>query len=209
MVSARMIAMALPLILVTAPVTAGTFKCWTNKEGVRECGNTIPPEYAQQSIQVVNEQGITVDKRERAKTPEELAAEQAAKQAAEEKAAEEARVKAEQDRRDAVLLAVYTSAEDIIKSRDKKVESLDSLIQVTQAGLETVENKLAEERKNAATLERVGRPVSDKDRAIIADLERQQHNKQFFIQQKEEEKQRIIDTHNADLARYKELRGLQ
>jgi hypothetical protein len=22
-------------------------KCWTNKEGVKECGDTVPPEYAQ------------------------------------------------------------------------------------------------------------------------------------------------------------------
>ena len=36
------------LFLLTAPVQAA-IKCWTNKDGVRECGNVVPPEYSQES----------------------------------------------------------------------------------------------------------------------------------------------------------------
>ena len=49
-------------------------KCWTNKEGVRECGNAVPPEYAQQAHEEKSTSGMTIKRTERSKTPEELAA---------------------------------------------------------------------------------------------------------------------------------------
>ena len=48
-------------------------KCWTNSEGVRECGNAVPPEYAQQGHQELDKSGMVKKETERAKTDEELA----------------------------------------------------------------------------------------------------------------------------------------
>ena len=62
-------------LCVWAPGTFAGIKCWTNKEGYKECGNAVPPEYAQQGHTELNKQGLVVDQQERAKTPEELAAE--------------------------------------------------------------------------------------------------------------------------------------
>ena len=33
------------------------FKCWTNSDGVKECGQNVPPEYAQQGHEEVNSLG--------------------------------------------------------------------------------------------------------------------------------------------------------
>ena len=52
--------LCLTLFVLVLPSQAhGRIKCWTNSEGVRECGNTIPPEYAQKSHEEVSEQGVS------------------------------------------------------------------------------------------------------------------------------------------------------
>jgi len=52
--------------LLPLPASAG-IKCWTNDDGVRECGNTVPPEYAQKSHRELTGEGITVSTTKRAK----------------------------------------------------------------------------------------------------------------------------------------------
>ena len=63
-------AAAVALILSLGPTDAAArkIKCWTNKEGFRECGYTVPPEYAQKGHQEIGKFG-TVEEVERAKTP--------------------------------------------------------------------------------------------------------------------------------------------
>ena len=47
-------------------------KCWTNSEGIKECGDKIPPEYTDQGYQELSKGGIIIDEKERVKTKEEL-----------------------------------------------------------------------------------------------------------------------------------------
>ena len=44
---------------LATPFANAGIKCWTNKDGVRECGNAVPPEYAQQGHTVKDKQGLT------------------------------------------------------------------------------------------------------------------------------------------------------
>ena len=41
-------ALAAVALLALPPMAGAGIKCWTNNDGVRECGNAVPPEYAQQ-----------------------------------------------------------------------------------------------------------------------------------------------------------------
>ena len=68
-------------IAAGSPVQAGitAIKCWTNGEGVRECGNAVPTEYAQQGHTVYNDQGVQIGAQQRAKSGEELAEERASR----------------------------------------------------------------------------------------------------------------------------------
>ncbi|MEW6647505.1 MAG: hypothetical protein AB1450_09925 [Pseudomonadota bacterium] len=91
----RLPALCVVLSLAIPGSALAAIKCWTNKEGVRECGNVVPPEYAQKETRTVNERGITVEVKERAKTAEELEQERVAKEA------EEARVREEKKRQGA------------------------------------------------------------------------------------------------------------
>ena len=65
------------IILILSGLSLSTtvharLKCWTNNEGVKECGNSVPPEYAQRGHQELNKSGVVKDEKKRAKTDEEL-----------------------------------------------------------------------------------------------------------------------------------------
>ena len=64
--------LAFAMLIVLSSGAEATIKCWTNSEGVRECGNSIPPEYSQQGHTELNSQGVVIEENERAKTAEEL-----------------------------------------------------------------------------------------------------------------------------------------
>ena len=57
---------------ITANSVQARMKCWTNNEGVKECGDTVPPEYTQQGYKELSKEGIVKDETKRVKTKEEL-----------------------------------------------------------------------------------------------------------------------------------------
>jgi hypothetical protein len=182
-------------------------KCWTNHEGVRECGNMVPPEYAQQETRTIDKQGITTDIQERAKTPEEL-------EAARKKAEEEKRIKAEEEARrkkqaayDRVLLSTFLSEQDIMRSRDRKLSSIDASIEITRITIDKLQEKLDGEKKRAASLERSGKPVPERSKKDIDNLKKQIAEKNNFIASKGVEKQQLIEKYDADLKRFRELKS--
>ena len=123
---AGLVAALLPL-----PASAG-IKCWTNDDGVRECGDAIPPEYAQKANREMNEGGITVSTTERAKTKEELRTE---RQEAERLAAfraEEARRIRERKMKDRVLLSTFTTEKDLSLAHEGQVAAIDLRIDLTE-----------------------------------------------------------------------------
>ena len=59
-------------LLGVSQMAQARIKCWTNKDGVRECGESVPPEYAQKSHQELSDQGTVIEEQARAKTPDAL-----------------------------------------------------------------------------------------------------------------------------------------
>jgi hypothetical protein len=193
--------LALPLSAQAA------FKCWTNKDGVRECGNAVPPEYAQKQSETINERGITVDVQERAKTKEEL--EQARKQEEEEKRLqeEEEKRRKQQEAYDRVLLSTFLSEKEILESRDRKIASIDASIELTRITIDKLNKDLKRERKRAANLERKGKKIPDGMQSDIDSLQRQIDNKQSYIKSKEQEKDELRQKYAKDMERFRELKA--
>jgi hypothetical protein len=182
-----------------------TYKCWTNKEGVRECGNTVPPEYAQDAHEEVRKDGMTVQRTERAKTPEEIAAERAAEEEKARKQAlldEEARKKAAADQ---VLLATFSSEDDLILARDGQLSNVDSQIKLTESRIDKLQHSLDQMISRAADHERRGQQVPAQLNQDIASVREQISQHRAFIDSKQEEKVAISDKFARDLARFREL----
>lgn len=184
------------------PVQAA-IKCWTNKDGVRECGNAVPPEYAQQGHEQLNKRGIVVDEQERAKTEAELEVER--------EAAAEAAAQAERDRlqaeKDRVLIDTYSSVDDLELTRDGRIDSIEGQIKLTESQVEKLRKNLDEIIATAAELEREGRKPSEKVQQDIDNVNQQIARKQAFIDGKRREQDQVRTDFAEQIARFKAIRG--
>ena len=182
----------------------GHIKCWHNKDGVRECGNAVPPEYAQQGSEVKDKQGVTVGATGRAKTIEELESERAAVKQKDVEA-EAVKKRAAQDR---VLLDTFATEDDMILTRDGQTAHLDSQIHLVQSHIEKLQKNLDQMIERAAESERRGeKPPAD----VVKNIENvggqlvDNHN---FIDTKRKEQELIRARFETDIARFRELKGI-
>ncbi len=192
------------LLVISTPVQA-RIKCWTNNEGVRECGKTIPPEYAQQGHEELTKHGTVAETQDRAKTEEELAAMEEEKR----KRQEEKQQLKEQKKHDQILMDTFTSVEDIETARDEKIAALDTTINLTNKRTEKIQEDLDKRVKRAASQERSGKEPSEKLMKSINSLKRQIKNNEEFIAEKRVEQEQIRASFAEDIARFRELKGLE
>lgn len=197
------------------PVTAtAAIKCWTNKDGVRECGNAVPPEYAQQESRTIDKRGITTEITDRALTREEREAQQQELKAEQKRLEDEKHRKAMEEQRrkeqavnDRVLLATFLTEEEIVRSRERKLLAIDGNLELTRITIEKLEGKLAQEKSRADKLKSQGKPLPDRTQEDIDNLEQQVTNKKNYLASKEKERQELIDKYEADITRFRELKA--
>jgi hypothetical protein len=207
-------ALRLPALLLALTVALpgsafGAIKCWTNKEGVRECGNVVPPEYAQQETRTLNQRGITVEVQERAKTAEELEREQAATEANEQRLAEEQKRRREKASYDKMLLSTFTTEQELIAARDRATGAVDAIVEITNATVNALSRKQDDLKKRAAALERAGSQLPADLREDMASLEKQIDEKMDYIEYKKREKEQLLEKYDMDMKRFRELKGIQ
>ncbi len=180
-------------------------KCWTNNEGVKECGNKIPPEYAQKKSQELGKGGLVREETERAKTDEELAEQRRLDKIQ----AEEDRLAAKQKKKDDILLQTFSNVEDIERARDERLTALDAAIKLTQARSEKIQYDLDKRIQKAAAAERSGKAPSEDLLKDIESLKRQLKNNETFIEGKRAEQEEIKEAHAKDIAHFKQLKGIE
>lgn len=193
--------------LLPTSASAG-IKCWTNDDGVRECGNSVPPEYAQKSHRELSDTGITVGTTDRAKTKNELKAER-------EEAARLAAIQAEEDRKirerkakDRVLLSTFTTEDDLKLAHEGAVAAIDIRIDHTEKILEQLAGSLEQLHAQAAQLERSGKKITPELEQRIAKVERKLQESHAFIEKRRLQKAELAAQFEEDLSRYRELKGL-
>lgn len=189
---------------IAGPAWSG-IKCWTNSDGVRECGNTVPPEYSQQGHEVLTDQAVVTDKTERAKTDEELA-EEARLAELQKQREKEAMQKARADR---VLLDTFSSEHDMILARDGKIASLNAQIRLTESRIEKLQVSLDQLIERAAELERRGQTPSEDLVDQINGTRAQIEENHRFIADKHAEEQRVRDKFAVDISRFNELKNIE
>lgn len=178
-------------------------KCWENRDGVRECGNVVPPEYAQQERTEISDTGVTTGRTERAKSPEELA--QAREEAAAKKEAE--RLAREQAVADRDLLNAYSTEEDIILTRDSKVADAESYIRITENHVDKLNKNLHDIITQAAAMEQRGEQPGEKVAKDIESVRKQIREQEAFIAEKRADQAAIRERYDADLERYREMKA--
>ena len=192
-------------VLTSPPPATAEIKCWTNREGVRECGNAVPPEYAQQGHERISAGGVKVEEIAGAKSPEEVAAEAAAREA-EARRQELRQAQAAEDR---VLLQTYTTAHEIDLALEDKLAVLKSRIHLTESRLEKLRMNLDLLRVKAANRERAGKPVPEDLHQSIKGVERQIRKNQRYIGEQRAEQQDIRQRYARARARFQALKSGQ
>jgi uncharacterized protein DUF4124 len=196
------------LLLITAAAPAGAQESgrklykWVDNQGEVHYGDHVPDEYANQERHVFNKQGVEIERVEAQKTPEQQAAEDQKNQAAEERR-----------RRDHNLVTTFGSVEEIERLRDQRLGLLADQIKVATQFLEILHSRLEKMRIDATRF----KPYSDKPTAprmpdlmaedlvrIGADIRTQEDN----LRQKRSEEADLSTQFTADIARYKELKGI-
>jgi hypothetical protein len=190
------------LILPCSPAGAAEIKCWKNDEGVRECGSVIPPEYAGHRIEVINERGVVVKVIEAAPTPEEIAE----RERKEQQKKEEEKRQAEQHRKDEILLRSYTTEQDIIIAKKNNLQAIQSIIDISEGSLNTLNSNLETLKKRAANYERAGKEPPKKLLHEIEQVNTQIEDKKAYIEKKKAEKKKMEQKFEAQLKRFHELK---
>lgn len=193
--------------LLPIPASAG-IKCWTNNEGVRECGNAVPPEFAQKGHREMTEMGVTVSTTDRARTKEELRndREEAARIAA--VRADEARKIRARKAKDRVLLSTFTTEKELAIAHEGQIAAIDIRIDHTERILKQLEHSLKQLRSQAAKLERGGKAITPELKHRITKSEQQLIDRQEFMDNRRMQKTELATQFAEDLDRYRELKGI-
>ncbi len=182
---------------------AAKIKCWTNHEGVRECGNIVPPEFAQKGHEELNKRGLTVKTKNRALTAEEIEAQREEQ----ERLDEQRRLDEEQAKRDRILLATYATEYDMRLAHKGKVAAIDSRIAHAKHLVKKLQENLVELIQDAANQERSGKDVSDQTLSQISGVKKQIAEQNSFIEEREQEKSQINARFEDELAHFRRLKA--
>jgi hypothetical protein len=181
---------------------ARLISCWTNDNGIRECGASVPPEHSQKRIEIVNERGLVVKVIPAAKTKEQLAEEREAARIQQE--LEEQRK--EQARQDTILLNAYTTERDLILARDNNLKAIEGQIEISRGNLRVLKDNLNQLQKEAANFERSGKKPPEKLLKNIEETKAQIQTKQNYLDIKQKEKDEMQARFDRDLKRFRELK---
>ncbi|MDM4772982.1 hypothetical protein [Solimonas sp. SE-A11] len=178
----------------------GKIQCWTDAQGSRVCGDSVPPEYAKQEINVMDKQGRVVDTRSREKTAEELAAEQ--------KAAEEAaalKLKTEkQAAYDKYLTDSYSSVKDLERARNERLATLDGRINLANQAVAGSDKVKADLQARIDGLLKKGRPV-DLQQRQLREADKNLRDNRAAINQMQKDREHVCSDFLRDIRRYQEL----
>lgn len=182
-------------------------KCWTNREGVRECGDAVPPEYAQQGHEVKSKTGMTIKKQGRSRTREEIARERTEKEIAARKQAELEAIARKQAAADKVLLDTFGSEDDMVLARDGQLTNIDSQIKLTEGHVAKLQKSLEQLISDAANFERRNQKLPETLPRNMVNLRSQIGAQRRFIEEKLAEQVVLRRKFELDLARFRELRS--
>jgi hypothetical protein len=182
---------------------AGKLYKWVDENGQTRYGDRIPPQYAKKRNETLNNQGIVVETKAAAKTPEQLAEE---KRLAVLKAEQE-RERQEQAREDRILLDTFTNEDEMILTRDGKIEAIEAVIRITEGRIHKTKQRLSALNGRAADLERAGKPVPDQLKADMAEARGQIQHNLDYIENRKREQQKIREKFARDIQRFRELKS--
>ncbi|WMS85711.1 hypothetical protein [Pleionea litopenaei] len=189
------------LVTFSLSVSAKSYYRYKNDEGQVILVDQLTPEAIAVGYDVINEQGQLVQRVPPGKTLAEL--EQDKQRIIEEKRKEKERQR--QLRRDAELLRLFSSAEDIQRARDAALLGVDQRLEINNGEQALLKNQLEDYQRRAANFERMGKPVPKILKDSIDGVQKQIVDRDRTRTLIETEREKVKQDFEKDLIRFKEL----
>ena len=177
---------------------------WVDKDGKVHYDDALPPEAVNQArSEFSTSSGNKTGEIGRALTAEERA--QIEAQAA--SAAEQARLLEEHKRQEEVMLATYTSENDLRRAYGDRLSLLKTTLESTDVSIKNVRENLAMMLQQASDTELGGRKVTDDRIVAIKELHSEYLKQQQFQMNRRMELEALNSEFARVLARYRELKN--
>lgn len=188
-------------LLSASAIAAGGVQCWTDNQGQRACGDSVPPQYARQRREVFDSQGRVRQVKPREKTEAEVAAEEKAKREADALALKQQK----QRDYDRFLLSTYNSEKEIEHARDERITMLDGRQRLVAKSVADNQKAIDQQQRLIDNLTKAGKKPGVALTRKLDELKQTLTDNKAALANYAAEKQQVTDKYNADLARYREL----
>lgn len=188
-----------------SPAACADIYQWKDAEGHIHYSDKVTADEAQHDRTKLDAKGMQKTFEEGAKSPEQIARETRLKDLRR----EELRLLVEERDHDEALRRTYHGQEDLAKTMDAKLQTLDGFIKVTQTNQQRQETILEHQHRQAADLERRGQPVPKGLRDNIDATNRQIAAYKEKLRNIELDKVNLRETYKRDIERLNQLTAPQ
>jgi predicted RNase H-like nuclease (RuvC/YqgF family) len=171
------------LALLTSPASHGqeeraAYYRYTNAQGVKVMGHSIPPEFAQRGYEVLGATGRVIKVVPPALTTEDI------------KALEARRALHEEYTQ---LARRYSSAKDIDSAKERQLERLDANISLTRSNVNNLKRQIENYSSKAAEFERAAQPVPENLLDSMKKTQQELAVAENLLLIRQQEKQQVVD----------------
>lgn len=181
--------------------TQGQVYRWVDEHGVVHYGDSIPPKYARDSREILNNQGVEIGHVDAAKTPAQLAAEARAHQQ-----------RLAQKQHDYFLLSTYTSVKDIQSLRDERLSQIAAQQTAAQQYVQSLQSRLtslqsrAQQFKPYNTRPDAPRMPDDLAQELVQTLH-EVRSQDLAIQARSQQEAQVRAQFQSDIERFEQLKA--
>jgi Domain of unknown function (DUF4124) len=174
---------------------------WVDEHGVVHYGDTVPPQYARNSRQILNSEGVEIGHIDAEKTPAQLQAEANA----------HARHVAQQQH-DYFLLGTYTSVKDIESLRDERLAQIETQQTAAQQYVQSLQSRLtslqsrAQQFKPYSSRPDAPRMPDDLAQELVQTLS-EVHSQDQAIEERTEQEAQVRAQFQSDIERFEQLKA--
>lgn len=188
---------------------SGVMYKYVDENGDQIISSTLPSDAANRGYTVVSSRGNIIEVVKPKLSDDEIAAIEKKRQLEikeKERLTQEKIMQEKQARKDTLLLKMFSSAQDIERSRDDKVQNIDVQLSITKENLARLQDQLNQAESTKAKHESLSQPIPLQLNETIEDTKIQINDNKVFLQRKEEEKQLIKTQYQEMLERFKKVK---
>lgn len=192
--------------LCISPVNAAKLYKWVDEDGNVHYSDKLPPEAAQGAHEKLDNRGRTTDV---VKDPQDELQEELVDTASEEQRRRQAEIEARERRRDRILLDTFTTERDLMLTRDDRLNAIDSQINLMKGNNERIQSQINELQARIDNNRNKGVDVPANLLKQFDGLNSQFGKNQEYISARQKERNALAEQFEADLKRFRELKGIE